>query len=679
MQVSTYQPGEDSNRLAETAKSFGLANARTPLKPVREAEQQQDGLSANIPGGNDSSSSFNETGSDSGNGSGHHRQRSINAHSQSIVKFGSAVRHNVGLIFSDSTLEAARMHSVGYLAKEERVAKDGSLHLMSISKRKRSAMPPTYGDLMDLFHQKPLEPLEVQVRDMEEEEDYEEVIMESVEGGTITAAIFGIIKGMVGPAVLYLPRGFAISGYAVAIPAMIVATLSYLYCSTRLLQAWKVESEKTRLRAQKMDEIQKLLDDAGGEAGAGGASGAGGYVYYGSTEDSDEDDSSRGRDLHSKNAPAPTLLTYPELAHRAFGDYSVLISGGIAAMQFGVCLTYLIFVPQNLYESARSLGLNIPKQAFLIAMLAIEIPMVWIRDIRKLAPINIMATLFIAFGLASVLYIALFSFDGSDVEGIGSYNDKYDNNTLTLDQDMDIDIDALEEESELSLLSQILNLPSIMNTWSLFIGTSFFCFEGSITLLVPLQEAVYSREDRERFPRVNNQVISSVVIFYVFFAIVCWASFGDAVQTALTASLPQGILSTAVQIAYSIAVVFTFPLQAFPALEVVTNRRNSKGKSEETESTRLYKRNITASIIVCCLGFLAVLAIDYLGNVVSLLGSLVGIPIALIYPPLIHNKLVKDSSRSTRMMNYCLSIVGVFAAGAASYTTLSSWGEGAEG
>lgn len=673
MQVSTYQPGEDSNRLAEAAKSFGLANARTPLKPVREAEQQQDGVSADISGGNDSDSSFNETGSGSGNG-GHHRQRSINAHSQSIVKFGSTVRHNVGLIFSDSTLESARMHSVGYLAKEERVAKDGSLHLMSISKRKRSAMPPTYGDLMDLFHQKPLEPLEVQVRDMEEEEDYEEVIMESVEGGTMTAAIFGIVKGMVGPAVLYLPRGFAISGYAVAIPAMIVATLSYLYCSTRLLQAWKVESEKTRLRAQKMDEIQKLLDDAGGEAGAG----AGGYVHYGSTEDGGSH-TNEEHDIHSKNAPAPTLLTYPELAHRAFGDYSVLISGGIAAMQFGVCLTYLIFVPQNLYESARSLGLNIPKQAFLIAMLAIEIPMVWIRDIRKLAPINIMATLFIAFGLASVLYIALFSFDGSDVEGIGSYTDKFDSNTLTLDQDIDIDIDALEEEPELSLLSQILKLPPIMNTWSLFIGTSFFCFEGSITLLVPLQEAVYSREDRERFPRVNNQVISSVVIFYVFFAIVCWASFGDAVQTALTASLPQGILSTAVQIAYSIAVVFTFPLQAFPALEVVTNRRNSKGTSKETESTRLYKRNITASIIVCCLGFLAVLAIDYLGNVVSLLGSLVGIPIALIYPPLIHNKLVKDSSRSTRVMNYCLSIVGVFAAGAASYTTLSSWGEGAEG
>jgi amino acid permease len=87
---------------------------------------------------------------------------------------------------------------------------------------------------------------------------------------------------------------------------------------------------------------------------------------------------------------------------------------------------------------------------------------------------------------------------------------------------------------------------------------------------------------------------------------------------------------------------------------------------------------MTASAIVCFLGVLAVIAIDYLGNVVSLLGSLVGIPIALIYPPLMHNQLV-DSSKTTRFLNYSLSLIGFIAAGAASYTTIASWDEGAEG
>jgi len=139
-------------------------------------------------------------------------------------------------------------------------------------------------------------------------------------------------------------------------------------------------------------------------------------------------------------------------------------------------------------------------------------------------------------------------------------------------------------------------------------------------------------------------------------------------------------LTTIVQFAYSIAVIFTFPLQAFPALEVVCNTTGTKtGKRERSEDAAILKRNITASAIICLLGVVAVMAIDYLGNVVSLLGSLVGIPIALIYPPLMHNRIVTNSSTTTRILNYCLAGVGLCASGAASYTTLAAWDESAEG
>lgn len=158
------------------------------------------------------------------------------------------------------------------------------------------------------------------------------------------------------------------------------------------------------------------------------------------------------------------------------------------------------------------------------------------------------------------------------------------------------------------------------------------------------------------------------------------ASFGDSVQTALTASLPKGALASIVQFAYSVAVIFTFPLQAFPALEVVCDTTQTKtGGLKSQQASIIFRRNVTATAIIGLLGFIAVIASNYLGNVVSLLGSLVGIPIALIYPPLMHNRLVKDSSRMTKVLNVVLSGVGVFAAAAASYTTIASWDEGAEG
>ena len=453
--AATYSLGEDQGRLQSAAKYFGIKSTRTPLKSVRAAANQPTNTT-DLP-------------------------TASNAHSRSILKFGATVWNNVGLVFSDSTLEAARMHSVGVTAQEERIAGDGTLHLMSISRRKKGTKT-TYEDLMDVFHKKPLEPLvEVEVRPTDED-DYEEVVLETVEGGSIVAAIFGIIKGMVGPAVLYLPRGFALSGFAVAIPAMIIATSTYIYSSTRLLQCWKAESEKTRLTNEKMEELRLLLDP---EAEA-----------YGSVENGQ---ASAAAPKSSNNK----LLTYPELAKRAFGKFSFLISGGIAAMQFGVCLTYLIFVPQNLVESTKSLfGVEVSKQIFLVIMLAIEIPLCWIRDIRRLTPINIVATFFIAFGLASVLVITLFDPTGQSNGDEAEY-------------------DSLSEDIS-GLLQEISLLPKIQPTWALFIGTSFFCFEGSITLIVPLQEAVYKKEDRKNFPNVNQRVTSSIVAFYVFFSVVCW-------------------------------------------------------------------------------------------------------------------------------------------------------------
>lgn len=207
-----------------------------------------------------------------------------------------------------------------------------------------------------------------------------------------------------------------------------------------------------------------------------------------------------------------------------------------------------------------------------------------------------------------------------------------------------------------------------------FFNDQFFMFEGSITLIVPLQEAVFRKEDKAKFPAVNQAVTTWIVLFYIFFGIICWAAFGDSVKTALTASLPPGAFSTTVQFAYSIAVIFTFPLQAYPALEVVFHSSNYS----KPDPSEVLKRNILASLIICFLGVLAFVAIDYLGNVVSLLGSLVGIPIALIFPPLMHNKLVKGGSQSMKLTNICVASLGFFAMGAASYTTIVSWDKGAE-
>ena len=183
------------------------------------------------------------------------------------------------------------------------------------------------------------------------------------------------------------------AGWGVAIPALLFSTATYLYSAGRLLDCWRIEKRKI----ERLEEIKALLGDTEGN--------------YGATDDAGDapPEAPKGPvDPHLASSDG-TMLTYPELAKRAFGKYSVFVSAGIAVLQFGVCLTYFIFVPENLVAVTHSLtGKAVPQEAFLIAMIFAEIPFTWIRDIRRLTPTNILASLLIFFGLASCLGIALF-------------------------------------------------------------------------------------------------------------------------------------------------------------------------------------------------------------------------------------------------------------------------------
>ena len=563
---------------------------------------------------------------------------------------------SLGRMFLDDTLSVAMMHSVGTLGKDEYVDSRGVIHTITIRKRRNKTIAsgapalsneksiPDYGELKNLFQQQDAggERKEFGLDETATIEGDEYEVEDQVAGGSITAAVFGIIKSTVGPAILYLPKGFQQSGWAMAIPSLIVSTVAYVYSAHRLLQCWKVEDTRQKFLAERMEEIQSMLQKRDGSNQPG--------------SDLQQEKSDDDRRAETLEAFKPKLLTYSELAKRAFGNFSVLIEFGIAAIQFGVCLTYLIFVPANLYASCQALfGLAIPKTYFLIGMLIVEIPCTWIRDIRKLTPFNVMATMLILYGLGSCLVISF---------GYAT------------------------TQKEETILESLTSLPAIQPAWFMFIGTAFFCFEGNITVVVPLQEAVYKKKDRERFPMVNQHVTTGIVVFYVFFALAVWSTFGDHVQTALTVSLPQSNFTTSVQFAYAIAVILTYPLQAFPAMEVVYNSgTDSSAKKNVDEATKdnkfslgdiLSNRKFIASLLNIGLGVIAVIAIDYLGNVVSLIGSLVGMPLALIYPPIMHNILVKDSSSTVRALNYFVSAIGLMATTATTYATITHWDEGGE-
>jgi len=150
-------------------------------------------------------------------------------------------------------------------------------------------------------------------------------------------------------------------------------------------------------------------------------------------------------------------------------------------------------------------------------------------------------------------------------------------------------------------------------------------------------------------------------------------AFGQEVKTVLTTSLPKSVLATTVQLAYSVAVIFTFPLQNFPALEIAT-RTISTVFEKQKQLKLLTKRNVLSSILVTLLAVVAVCTMDSLDKVVSLMGSLLGCPIAFVFPPLIHSQLAGSELSTARLWgNRIVAVLGVVAMVLASITTLLTW------
>jgi proton-coupled amino acid transporter len=151
-------------------------------------------------------------------------------------------------------------------------------------------------------------------------------------------------------------------------------------------------------------------------------------------------------------------------------------------------------------------------------------------------------------------------------------------------------------------------------------------------------------------------------------------AFGNEVNTVLTTSLPEGFLATTVQLAYSVAVIFTFPLQNFPALEIATQSiaKTVSGKCVRKNSVLLH-HNAIASMLVCLLALVAVTTMNSLDKVVSLMGSLLGCPIAFVFPPMIHCRLDPNLSPWRVRANYIVAGLGFVAMVLASITTTLQW------
>jgi proton-coupled amino acid transporter len=188
--------------------------------------------------------------------------------------------------------------------------------------------------------------------------------------------------------------GFANAGYVASIPIMILATILFLSSSACLLDSWKLESEKEAKSMSFLGEGAKRKRTI--------------LSYPGMFFEHIPDEILKITTDHS--------TFHVELAYRALGQTGEsMVKVGIALMQSGVCLTYLIFVSENLKSCTQIIfGYDLPASYFISVMLIFQIPLSWIRDIRKLTVTNLVANILTLYGLIACLAFAFSTAMSSD-------------------------------------------------------------------------------------------------------------------------------------------------------------------------------------------------------------------------------------------------------------------------
>ena len=157
--LKTYTAGEDGSRLAEMAKQFGLEHRRQPRKQVRDESVAK----------------------------GHRRAGSFYAD-----LLGTTGKKLVEVLFRDSSVEVARMRAVYTLGIPRRAgsfseygATGGGVDVAGGGRFRHHRLDSSMPEWLEQIEQ---EEIDAHAHGV---------------GGDLTSAVLGIVKGMVGPAILY--------------------------------------------------------------------------------------------------------------------------------------------------------------------------------------------------------------------------------------------------------------------------------------------------------------------------------------------------------------------------------------------------------------------------------------------------------------------------------------------
>jgi proton-coupled amino acid transporter len=292
--------------------------------------------------------------------------------------------------------------------------------------------------------------------------------------------------------------------------------------------------------------------------------------------------------------------SFGDMGHHLFGNWMRnMINFSLVISQIGFASAYIVFVSENLQAFVLAVSdckTNIDIKWMILMQMVVFLPLSLYRNINNIQKLALVADLFILLGLIYLYYYDIFTIvQQKGVSDIANFNSQ---------------------------------------SWTLFIGTAIFTFEG-IGLIIPIQT---SMKDPKKFPGVLAGVMVIITVIFVSAGALSYAAYGSKTKTVVLLNMPQDDrLVNAVQFIYSLAILFSTPLQIYPAIEITSQQLFSRtGKYNPYIK---WKKNFFRFFMVLVCATLAWLGADDLDKFVSLVGSFACIPLVYIYPVSFHCRL----------------------------------------
>jgi proton-coupled amino acid transporter len=249
-----------------------------------------------------------------------------------------------------------------------------------------------------------------------------------------------------------------------------------------------------------------------------------------------------------------TSVTYPDVGEWAYGQsFQSYVTACICTQQLAVCTVFMSFIGENLAAVLEFLGIVTNHVAVISMALPAVILLNFLPSLKALAPVMTAATIFVLIGFGVIGIILA---------------DKWENKPD-------------EHHPTFDLPHAPLALCAVL-----------YSYEG-ICLVLPVESAM---KEPRHFAKVFWTSMTVVACIFSSFGAICVHVFGNVTNGSITAFLLQTygqdesitFWIMVANAAVSLSILFTYPLQLWPALELVApwwvqQTMNPAGQEEEDE------------------------------------------------------------------------------------------------